>query len=68
MIINIFILLPQVGLAAIQIAKGLGASRVISTAGTEEGIQLAYEHGADVVRNYKSPDFKQTLKVRVQTL
>ncbi|XP_071838624.1 quinone oxidoreductase-like [Apostichopus japonicus] len=51
-----------VGLAAIQIAKGLGASRVISTAGTEEGIQLAYKHGADVVRNYKSPDFKQTLK------
>lgn len=51
-----------VGLAAVQLAKGLGVSRIIGTAGTEDGIRLAYKHGVDIVRNYKSPDFKQRLK------
>ena len=40
-----------VGLAAIEIAKALGA-RVIAAASSEEKLNLAREHGADVLINY----------------
>lgn len=43
--------------------KGLGASRIIGTAGTEDGIKLALQHGADVVLNYKDKDYKESLQV-----
>lgn len=54
-----------VGVAAVQVAKGLGASRIIGTAGTEDGIKLALQHGADVVLNYKDKDFKESLQKEV---
>ncbi|KAJ8030894.1 Quinone oxidoreductase [Holothuria leucospilota] len=55
----------KVGVAAVQVAKGLGASRIIGTAGTEDGIKLALQHGADVVLNYKDKDFKESLQKEV---
>ncbi|XP_071507863.1 quinone oxidoreductase-like [Diadema antillarum] len=54
-----------VGLAGIQIARGLGASKVFGTAGTERGLRLVKEMGADVAFNYKSPDFTTNLKEAV---
>lgn len=45
------------GLAAIEIGKLLGA-RVIATAGSEEKIIAAQQHGADLVVNYQKRDFR----------
>ena len=43
-----------VGLAAVQIAHALGA-KVIGTAGSEEKLALAREHGADLALSYRDP-------------
>ena len=52
-----------VGVAAIQIAKALGASLVIGTAGTDEKLAQAKALGMDVGINYKTQDFAdETLK------
>jgi NADPH:quinone reductase-like Zn-dependent oxidoreductase len=45
-----------VGLATIQIAKRLGA-RIFATAGSEEKLSLAMQHGADHAINYRERDF-----------
>lgn len=45
-----------VGLAAIDIAKILGA-QVIATCGSEEKVQVCREHGADHVINYRTENF-----------
>jgi NADPH:quinone reductase len=45
-----------VGVAAIQIARAFGV-RVIGTAGTERGIQLAREQGAREVLNHREGDY-----------
>lgn len=50
------------GLAAVQIGKQMGA-RVIAVCSSEEKLQLAKEHGADVLINYTEQDLKETLKV-----
>ncbi len=51
-----------VGLAAVEIGKALGA-KVIATAGTDEKLSIATEHGADYVINYTSlPLFKDEVK------
>jgi len=52
-----------VGLAAIEIAKALGA-RVIAAASTEEKLAVCREHGADDTINYASED----LRARVRDL
>lgn len=45
-----------VGVAATQIARASGL-RVIATAGTERGMELAREQGADEVLNHRAPDY-----------
>ena len=47
-----------VGIAAVEIGKILGA-RVIGTAGSEEKLAAAREHGADHVINYRKADFRE---------
>lgn len=49
------------GLAAIEIAKLLGA-RVIAVASSAEKLAVCREHGADVLVNYADGDLKDTLK------
>ncbi|OQO01986.1 hypothetical protein B0A48_12459 [Cryoendolithus antarcticus] len=53
-----------VGLAAVMIAKALGAT-VVATAGTEEKLQVAKNFGADHVINYRDADWP--LKVKAMT-
>ncbi len=50
-----------VGLAAVEIAKAIGA-RVIATAGSDEKLALAREHGADVTINYRDKDWFMAVK------
>ncbi|MFD2206718.1 NADPH:quinone oxidoreductase family protein [Kiloniella antarctica] len=50
-----------VGLAAVEIAKAIGA-RVIATAGSDDKLDLAREHGADVGINYHDKNWFQTVK------
>lgn len=50
-----------VGLTAIEIGKVMGA-RVIATAGTEEKLQAARDHGADEVINYAEGEFREAVK------
>ncbi len=53
------------GLAAIQIAKRLGA-KVIAVASSEERLQLCREQGADAVLNYTNNDLQSGLKTLSQ--
>ena len=51
-----------VGLAAVEIGKALGA-KIIATAGTEQKLSVAKQHGADHLINYTSmPLFKDEVK------
>ncbi|GAO16738.1 uncharacterized protein UV8b_06834 [Ustilaginoidea virens] len=50
-----------VGLAAVQVAKALGAT-VIATASTPEKLQVAKSFGADHVLDYKDPDWPAKVK------
>ncbi len=50
-----------VGLAAIEIAKALGA-RVIACASSEEKLAVCYEHGADAGINYASEDLRERIR------
>ncbi len=50
-----------VGLAALEIAKVMGA-RVIAAASTDEKLAVCKEHGADEVINYTTEDLKERLK------
>lgn len=47
-----------VGLAAIEIGKILGAT-IIATASSDEKLEIAREHGADHVINYKETSFRE---------
>lgn len=49
------------GLAAIEIAKLLGA-RVIAVASSAEKLEICRQHGADVLVNYSDGDLKEKLK------
>jgi NADPH2:quinone reductase len=49
-----------VGLAAVQIARSLGL-RVIGTAGTPQGAELARSHGADHVLDHTAPGYLDAL-------
>jgi NADPH:quinone reductase-like Zn-dependent oxidoreductase len=51
-----------VGQAAIQIAKYGGASKVITTAGTDEKCELCKSLGADVAVNYRNEDFQRVVE------
>ena len=51
-----------VGLAALQIARALGAGRIIGTVGSDEKLDIIREHGADVALNYQTQDFVEVVK------
>jgi NADPH2:quinone reductase len=50
-----------VGIAAVQIAKALGA-KVIATAGSTEKLEIAKKFGADHVINYRDKDWTEQVK------
>lgn len=50
-----------VGLAAVEVAKAMGA-RVIAGASTDEKLAIAREHGADELVNYTTQDLKSAVK------
>ncbi len=50
-----------VGLAAVEVAKAMGA-RVIAGASSDEKLAIAKEHGADELVNYSTQDLKSTVK------
>ena len=49
------------GLAAVEIAKRMGA-RVIAAASSQEKLEICCAHGADVLINYDSTDLKSALR------
>lgn len=51
-----------VGLAAVQIARALGAGKIIATVGSDEKLALVRDHGADVALNYQTEDFVEVVK------
>ncbi|KAJ4287767.1 hypothetical protein N0V90_012471 [Kalmusia sp. IMI 367209] len=51
-----------VGQAAIQVARMGGASKIITTAGTNEKCELCRSLGADIAVNYNKEDFAEVVK------
>jgi NADPH:quinone reductase len=51
-----------VGLSAVQIARALGAGKIIGTVGSDDKKPLVRDHGADVVVNYQTEDFVAVVK------
>ncbi len=51
-----------VGLAAVQIARALGAGKIIGTAGSDEKLAIIRQNGADVALNYQTEDFVEIVK------
>jgi NADPH2:quinone reductase len=54
-----------VGIASIQLAKALGASRVIGAARGRRGMQVAREAGADDVIDLRMPELRERLRAEV---
>jgi len=50
-----------VGIAAIQIAKAVGA-KVIAAASTDEKLEICRQHGADILINYSTTDLREAIK------
>ena len=51
-----------VGLAALQIARALGAGKIIGTVGSNDKLALIRDNGADVALNYETEDFVDVVK------
>ena len=51
-----------VGLLAVQMAKLLGAGKVVATASSTEKLSLAESHGADVLINYTEEDWPERVR------
>ncbi|MBI2823526.1 MAG: NADPH:quinone oxidoreductase family protein [Planctomycetia bacterium] len=51
-----------VGLAAVQIAKALGAGKIIGTVGSDDKRAAVLASGADLVLNYQTEDFVEGVK------
>jgi NADPH2:quinone reductase len=51
-----------VGLAAVQIARALGAGKIIGTAGSDKKLEIIRKNGADVALNYQTEDFVEVVK------
>jgi NADPH:quinone reductase len=51
-----------VGLAAVQIARALGAGKIIGTAGSDHKLDIIRQNGADVAINYQTDDFVEVVK------
>lgn len=55
-----------VGLAAIQVAKSMGANKVYVTAGSEEKIKFCQSVGAEAGINYKATNWAEEVRVKSQ--
>jgi NADPH:quinone reductase len=51
-----------IGVTAIQMARAMGAGRVIATAGSDDKCQACLQLGADAAINYKTQDFAEEAK------
>src|SRR3954467_9039142 len=51
-----------IGVTAIQLAKAMGASKVLATAGSDDKCQACVALGADAAINYKTQDFAEEAK------
>jgi NADPH2:quinone reductase len=51
-----------VGLSAVQLARALGAGRIIGTASSNDKLAVIRENGADRAINYQSEDFVEVVK------
>ncbi len=51
-----------VGLAAVQIARALGAGKIIGTVGSDHKRGVVRDNGADVAVNYRTEDFVEVVK------
>ena len=51
-----------VGLAALQIARALGAGKIIGTVGSDSKLDLVRQNGADIAVNYQTEDFVEVVK------
>jgi NADPH2:quinone reductase len=51
-----------VGLAAVQIARALGAGKIIGTVGSDHKLEIVRENGADIAINYRTEDFVEIVK------
>jgi NADPH:quinone reductase len=51
-----------VGLAAVQIARALGAGTIIGTAGSDQKLDVIRQNGADIAINYQTEDFVEIVK------
>jgi NADPH2:quinone reductase len=51
-----------VGLAAVQLARALGAGKIIGTVGSDHKRDIVRNNGADIVANYQTEDFVEIVK------
>jgi NADPH2:quinone reductase len=51
-----------VGLAAVQLARALGAGKIIGTAGADHKLDVIRQNGADLAINYQNEDFVEGVK------
>ena len=51
-----------VGLSAVQIARAMGAGKIIGTVGSDDKRALVRDNGADLVVNYQTEDFVDVVK------
>jgi NADPH2:quinone reductase len=51
-----------VGLAAVQIARALGAGKIIGTVGSDHKRDIVRQQGGDIAINYQSEDFVEIVK------
>jgi|SRR5436853_31002 len=51
-----------VGLTAVQLARALGAGKVIGTAGSDDKLRAILDSGADAAINYREQDFVEIVK------
>jgi NADPH2:quinone reductase len=51
-----------VGLAAVQIARALGAGKIIGTVGSDHKRDIVCQNGADIAINYRTEDFVEIVK------
>ena len=51
-----------VGLAAVQIARALGAGKIIGTVGSDDKLAVIRDNGADIAVNYQTEDFVEVVK------
>jgi len=51
-----------IGVTAIQMAKAMGAGKVIATSGSDDKVQACLKLGADAAINYRTQDFSEEAK------